>query len=107
MLDAGGTLRAGDRALGSFSPLSIPVLRLALPARATAITLELTGSGKWAPHAQLLLANGRIVTGRATGRSVRLRAALRGGEQFGARLLLTGRALASGSRAVTVSLAAR
>jgi hypothetical protein len=100
VLATAGRVRPGASSVGFCGPLSIRVLRLALPARARAVRVELTGTGTTLPHAQLVLPDGRVVVARAVGRSVRLRAVLRGGEQFGARLILTGRALARGSSAV-------
>jgi hypothetical protein len=60
------------------------------------------GSGR--PHVQLVLADGRTVVAGPTGR---LRARLRGGERLGARLVVTGRALATWGRAASMHVVAR
>jgi hypothetical protein len=100
-----GTMRAGDLEIAACSPLSIRVLRLALPAHVRRVELEVTGTGQSPPHVQLVLPEGRTIVARPAGRSARLRAALRGGEQFGARLVVTGRALAAWGGSATVHLA--
>jgi hypothetical protein len=96
------TFRPGRLGLAACSPLSIRVLRLALPARARTVELRVVGRGR--PHIQLVLADGRTVVARPDGR---LRAVLRGGEQFGARLVVTGSARAASGRGSSVSLVAR
>jgi hypothetical protein len=96
------TIRPGKVEFAVCSPLSIRVLRLALPGTARRIDLRVAGSGR--PHVQLVLADGRTVVAGPTGR---LRARLRGGEQLDARLVVTGRALTTWGRGATVSLAAR
>jgi hypothetical protein len=104
VLDAGPTIRPGKVEIAACSPLSIRVLRLSLPARASTVELEITGSGH--PRVQLLLGEGRTVAARSTGRTTRLRVALRGGEQYGARLVVTGSALEGWGRGVSVRLRA-
>jgi hypothetical protein len=100
VLAAAGRVRPGATSVGFCGPLSIRVLRLVLPPQARAVRVELTGTGTTLPHAQLMLPDGRVVVARTVGRTARLRAVLRGGERLGARLILTGRALARGGSAV-------
>ena len=106
VLGAERTIRPGALQLPACSPLSIRVLGLSLPGRARTVELEVRGSGRAVPHVQLLLGNGRTVVARTSGRTARLRARLRAGEQYGARLVVTGSALAGWSPAAVIRLSA-
>jgi hypothetical protein len=103
----GQTMRPGAFRISTCSPLSIRVLRLALPARARSVDLAVSVAARGSPHVQLVLPDGRTVVARPAGGLLRLRAALRRGEQYGARLVVTGSALAGGGPTVTVKLATR
>ena len=107
VLGAAGTVKPGLSKVGTCSPLSIRVLRLALPARAKTVELALTAVGVSVPHVQLVLPEGRTIVARAVGRSARLKVTLRRGEQYGARLVLTGPALAGVGATAHVRLTAR
>jgi hypothetical protein len=101
------TMKPGAFRISTCSPLSIRVLRLALPARARTLDLAVSVAARGSPHVQLVLPEGRTVVARPSGRALRLRVALRRGEQYGARLVVTGSALAGWGPTVTVKLAAR
>jgi hypothetical protein len=105
VLGARATIRPGQLRIAACNPLSIRVLRLSLPAKVRRVDLDVSGANH--ARVQLVLAEGRTVVARPSGRSARLRVALRGGEQFGARLVVTGSALAGWSSGVSVRLVAR
>jgi hypothetical protein len=105
VLAPAGTMRPGALRISACSPLSIRVLRLALPKGARKVDLAVSVAARGAPRVQLVLPDGRTVVARRTGRVLRLRAALRRGEEYSARLLVTGSALAGWGPTVTVRLA--